>query len=350
MTSLSIFFSLILTIGEAKPETLVDNRDRLVGILGDSISDDHETNPINEDALAALFGILRSYQPDAVFFTGNLIGISKTARHPMQIFVKQLERFVALEKNELGFNIPFYPVMGNQDASIERSAQLFRVNFNLNSIPGIEPNQLVYTVAIGDAFFAVIATDYYDPISGKKIEHQITPAVLTWLDRELKAQSAYYRYLFVMGHEPAFSTTGVEGKYIGLDFDQEKRDDFWKILKSNNVLAYFCSHEHLYDRSFRDGVWQIISGGGGASLNKKGIVKAFYHALLLHVPTELGQLPEIKVIDIKGNVRDQFTLTPDTDHHPIYQMRISKNDYSSSSDELSYSSTGAPYVGEEGKY
>lgn len=94
--------------------------------------------------------------------------------------------------------------------------------------------------------------------------------------------------------------------------------------KNNRVVAYFCSHEHLYDRSFRDGVWQIISGGAGGPLNKKDILKAFYHFILLTIPSELGKFPVVQVIDIQGVVRDEFSLSP-IPEQPIFQMRISQN-------------------------
>lgn len=313
-----LFGCLAFAIGSAQLYRI--NGEKTVAILGDAISNEKDEAPLNTEILGILFNLMRSYHPNAVFFGGNLTDVGN--RPAKEIFKKQLDLFTTIEKNELGFSVPFYPVMGNTDALVPGAAQIFGNYFGIKNVVALDTDQLVYTVPVGDAFFVVLATDFFDTKNNRRVEHQITKPVLDWLEKELKNQSAYYRYLFVIGHEPAFSTTAVEGINKGLDNDPVMRDRFWDILKDNHVLAYFCSHEHLYDRTFRDGVWQIISGGAGAPLNKKEILRAFYHFLLVSIPSELGKYPRIKVIDIKGKVRDEFILTPEAEH-PIFQFRIS---------------------------
>ena len=97
-----------------------------------------------------------------------------------------------------------------------------------------------------------------------------------------------------------------KGKPAGLDKYPEARDAFWETLQKNNVTAYICSHQHLYNSSKHGGVWQIISGGAGAPL-KKNYDDAFYHYLLMKIPLNGGP-PFVSIIDSEGRKRYEFSL------------------------------------------
>lgn len=340
-------------LNEEPPPTSETN-DVFIAILGDSASENDE-KAFNEEVLSSLFKLIRQKNPNAVFFTGNpTLGMTKqnaiavSGQRNLIVeapstdiygnnwakkkyvyssigYEKQLDSFISFEKQKLGMKIPFYPMMGNFDALGPDSIDIFKDKFNLSSSLVIDFNQLVYTVAIADACFFVIATDRFDIQQNKLVENELTIPILDWLENELKNKSQRYRFLFVLGHQPAFSTTASSGTYSGIDKDTRQRDRFWKLLKDYHVLAYFCSHEHLYDRSYRDGVWQIISGGAGAPLNKRDLLKAFYHFLLLSYPSDPDQesIPLVQVIDGTGKVRDKFELKNQSS--AIYQLRISSS-------------------------
>jgi hypothetical protein len=206
---------------------------------------------------------------------------------------------------------------------IHQSAESFIDAFDLLGAK-IIGKELLYTVSAGHAFFAVIATD--EPMVGlNEPEGNFSSDMLSWLDKALKEGAKNHKYLFVVGYEPAFpSTTTFSKTHL------PERDAFWKILIDNKVLAYFSSKEHLFDRSNRSGVWQIISGGGGAPLSQGGGNIPFYHGLVLTIPgdketKEKGKqkVPGVQVIDIEGNTIEEFLIGPDS--HPLYQMRISRN-------------------------
>ena len=78
----------------------------------------------------------------------------------------------------------------------------------------------------------------------------------------------------------------------------------------HHIAAYFSSNEILYDRSFRYGVWQLISGGAGTTHDIKGEEdETFYHYLLLSIPQGTTGDPTVKVFDPDGKNKDEFILT-----------------------------------------
>ena len=153
-------------------------------------------------------------------------------------------------------------------------------------------------------------------LAGSGGGHTFTPPMLAWLQGVLSQASKTYRYLFVVGNKPAFSLTATffvprsPGHLV-----------FWKTLVNNNVLAYFASHEHFFDRSNRQGVWQVISGGGGASFRAGSLNKPFFHCLILTIPQQADQVPFVQVVDVNGTVSDEFELTPVS--KVLYERHIS---------------------------
>jgi hypothetical protein len=128
------------------------------------------------------------------------------------------------------------------------------------------------------------------------------------LEKTLRDKSPQFSSLFVIGHEPAFSVIGgAKSHPVGLDRFPDARDEFWTILKKYGVKAYICSHEHLYQASKHDGVWQIVSGGAGAPLAplKFG---GFFHYALLKIPTKSGAAPKLTVVGIDGVVKHEIVL------------------------------------------
>jgi len=289
-----------------------------IGILGESRSDGSTDQMINTVVVAQLLEVLKIRQVKAVFFTGNLVsgvekpGIEVSAQVHQQSLEHQLKQFFELYQSALG-KAPFFPEIGDREIAIPGVVGKFVAQFNLKGVQVMD-NALAYTVSIGPALFAVIPTDKM--ISGKQAEGTFSQAMLEWLRGVLSNAAATHKYLFVIGHEPAFPSTSTFVRH-----NMPQRDAFWKILADNHVLAYFTSREHLYDRSNRNGVWQIISGGGGAPLSQGGGSHPFFHCLLLTIPAAKKGDPKVQVLDVEGRVMDEFELK--AQHEPLYQMRIS---------------------------
>ncbi len=339
---------LVAEESENDNESAENKWDR-VAIFGDSRGELGEPSGLNEDILGKLLKLIQIQEVKAVFSTGDMVlGIGKKNHetpspenlmapapekdiygnrwakkgyvYSTEIFRKQLQAFSQLYKEKLG-NTPFYPLIGYDEALGPDSLLIFKDHFGLKNVQIID-HYLVYSVTIGNASFIMLSTNYYDMGQKKIKEHVLSIPVLEWLSRELKEKAKTSPFLFVLGHEPAFSTTAPSGDYRGLDQEPFLRDVFWHLLQDNGVLAYICSDEHLYDRTDRQGVWQIISGGGGAPLTKRNLEKAFFHFLLMNIPVDAEENPVIDVLDVNGRIRDSFELK--TNRRPIYQLRISK--------------------------
>lgn len=295
-----------------------------IAILGDSSTPENDKQGFNSEVLALLLDNIKKRDVNAVFFTGNLT--SSTVKkgdksvYNSEFYGKQLLAFHALVKKMLGA-IPFYPMVGEQDVMGPDALKLFRDQFNLGKAVTINDGALVYSVSIGNAYFIVLQTDFYDPKRESVVENEITNEWLDWLENDLKEKSYYYPYIFVLGHAPAFSPGAVAGTPDGLDKDVDKRDQFWAILKQYNVLGYFSGSENFFDRSLRRDVWQVISGGAGAPVKKSHRDKVFFHYLLLTIPQGKKGVPVVKVIDLKGGVKDSFEMT--RTYPTIYELRIS---------------------------
>ena len=114
---------------------------------------------------------------------------------------------------------------------------------------------LTYSFIHKNAF--IVALDEF-----KNQEHTVSQ---TWLDEQLAAVGN--RHVFVYGHEPAFETIHRDN----LAAFPDARDKFWDSLGAAGVRAYFCGHDHIYNRAViadtkgRE-IRQIIAGTGGGSL------------------------------------------------------------------------------------
>nr|QIQ10882.1 hypothetical protein OJOKFFHK_00025 [uncultured bacterium] len=101
--------------------------------------------------------------------------------------------------------------------------------------------------------FAVIGTD--EIMDGRRgAEETYSVKMLEWLEKALADGARTHKYLFVVGYEPAFPSTTTFSKT-----KLHKETNFgksWLKIKSQHI---FSSKEHFFDRSYRYGVWQIIT-------------------------------------------------------------------------------------------
>lgn len=318
-----------------------------VAFLGNS------SNPFLEEGfdpvvLGQLLDQIKLQKPKALFFTGNLIwslqmpeDAPKEAKviqlppvydklgnvsyqpggvYSAEKFKKRLERFSAVLKEHLGSEIPFYPILGESEAIGPDSVQIFLDHFPIPNSVVLETSQLVYTVTIGNAGFVAMSLPAYDKVKDAPLQQLVTAPLLQWLGKTLETESSKNSFLFAVGSVPAFSTGGAAGSYAGLDRDRDARTRFWQLLMRYKVLAYFCSNEALYDRTYRYGIWQVISGGAGAENDfDEDEELPFYHYLLLTIPERASRAPILQVFDIKGRKKDEETLTSQVP--ALYQFR-----------------------------
>lgn len=318
-----------------------------IAILGESYSQENEQFGINVDVLERLFKLINSQKPKAVIFMGNMtlglkrenhLLVSPTSKpfldgselhewpypgytYDSSYFQKGITEFATIKNRTLSSTIPFFPLIAEHEAFGSDATSNVLTTLNLKSTAPSEASALAYTFAIDDALFILFSTAAYNDTLKTTLSHQLPPALFIWLEEILKKEKNNYKFIFVVGNEPAFSTTMSTGHYQGLDYNEKDRDIFWRLLINYGVTAYFCAKEHLYDRTNRYGIWQIISGGAGAPFYKRQFDKAFYHYLLLKLPEKGDTYPKVQVFDAQGNLNDEFELIPAK--YPVYQLRIS---------------------------
>lgn len=292
-----------------------------VAIFGTNYSFEESVASLADPKLEMLFRSIKSQKPNAVFFTGDLImGLENSEKMNPEVFKKQLEYFSNVKNKFLGKEIPFYPTLGNHRQVSYDIVETFREHFNIQNISPRPPYHLAYTVSIDDAEFIVLATGYDEPPDIILPSQKSVNPILDWLEKYLDQNPGSYKYRYVLSHFPAFSSTGSAGYYLGLDKDLTTRDIFWKILRDNHINAYFCSYEPLYDRSNREGIWQVISGGIVSEITAKHGEKKFSNYLLL-IWGGNNPFPILKVFDLEGREWDTFRVIPL--NFPVHQMRIS---------------------------
>lgn len=253
-----------------------------IAILGNSALK-YTKEGFNDELLRLLLENVALSNVQAVFFLGPLVAPGASL-DPLQKLLKEY----------LG-ETPVYPTPDNEE--IVRK-------FNL---PVSETFPKGYTVLIKDAFFAIFSTD--ESSESKLID---------WLSPIL--QKHIGRNRFVLANTAAFSTLASEGIYEGMDRRPFFRDQFWNLLRKGDVDAFFGSNEILFDRSYRSGVWQFLTGGAGATRSFDIQDDTFYHFIVLTIPQDrVG--PQVEVLDLQGRKRDGLLLNT---HAPaITQFRIS---------------------------
>ena len=172
-------------------------------------------------------------------------------------------------RSVFGPAFPWYPAVGNHDASNEANMAFLRaLNARGASLPGIvRPGppgavETMYAFEVGDVHVAVV-NQYFDGVSDTDGNGDITDSIYAWLKTDLSTTSK--PFVFVVGHEPAFPlpdmTTG-RSRHAGTSLNRNpaSRDRFWQLLKERKVTAYLCGHTHGASARKFQGVWQLDCG------------------------------------------------------------------------------------------
>lgn len=211
---------------------------------------------------------------DLIFITGDVIDRPGAAN--------EWERFLELTGTKRTFHI----APGNHDINNVKSLKVYEK---------IIQKPPYYAFVLNDIQFIILCTEIPGEIS------KVTGKQLEWLKKTLEQPFAQ-RIVFL--HKPLFPTTF--GKRYGLDRYHEDRDILHDLFVKNNVKMVFAGHEHLYNRSEKDGITYVITGGGGARLltfnEEHG---GFFH----YIVAKRGEEGYIfSVYDINDMLRDTFYL------------------------------------------
>jgi len=240
-------------------------------VYGDSRSG-HATHEIIVD-------LIGSTDPIAVFHTGDLVdeGLDRT----------EWDHFNEIA-SELIENTEFYPARGNHDLPLDT----FLDNFVLPN------NERWYSIELAGIHFIVLDSNY--DTGEYSLQYR-------WLEAELKSMQNKTDFIAVVMHHPPFST--------GTNIQDEKglRHTLVPLFKAYGVDIVFSGHFHGYERLMADGIYYVVTGGGGAPLYDQVRTSTYSQVFMkaynfCTVTIEDGQL-KTSVFNTESRLIDQFVLT-----------------------------------------
>ncbi len=204
----------------------------------------------------------------------------------------------------LGHEISTYVAIGNHEADADSFYELHSYPH-----PSDDPgHESYYSFTYGNAFFLIIDTNKDFTPDGDTD----TP-ISQWIREQVASDAAQNaRWRFAFAHHPGYSEGWSPCTYDG---ERTVRDFLLPLLAEHGFHMYFAGHTHDYERGFKDGMVQIITGGGGSGLDDYctdfehvTVFAAVHHYVALDVDCSRV---EVRTVDVDGNVIDHFALEED---------------------------------------
>lgn len=246
-------------------------------VLGDSRD--------GEKVYTQLLQMILERKPDFVIHLGDMISKPPEISKPHE---KEWHKFFELSRPIN--HIPFFPVVGEHDGGTTYlGEEMYREQFLLPE------GKTYYAFKAGGALFVVL-----NSVRGKGI---IFDDQWSWLKEMLPSSKGILKMIFL--HRPLFPPMDSIklGDWTGTR--SQERDDLHRLFLKTNVKVVFAGHDHRYDRSEKDGILYLITGGGGAPLHALKDRGGFFHYVWVSV--DKGKM-EGEVVDLEGQIRDRFVI------------------------------------------
>jgi 3',5'-cyclic AMP phosphodiesterase CpdA len=175
-----------------------------------------------------------------------------------------------------------YLAPGNHDISSAASLSVY-----LKYFP-----KLYYSFSEGDTLFVLLNTE----LPGEAA--MVVGEQLAWLKTEL-ARPFHYKFVFL--HEPLFPVVSLHG----LDRHRPERDQLHQLFVRSGVRLVVAGHDHIYDRTAKDGITYVIAGPTGGRLP---VFAKSGDAFRYMVVTRRNESYSFLVKDMSGNTRDEFSV------------------------------------------
>ncbi len=258
---LSLAFALAPQAAPAQTETIV--------VYGDSRT--------NHDIHRKIVSDILTFKPQAVFSTGDQVNDGRVSGE-WAVFNEIIDPIRKTSE--------FYPLLGNH----ERNAELYFKNFQL------PVSDRWYAVQKGPMIFFMLDSNWL--IGPGSSQH-------AWLEKQLQNVPKDVKFVAAVFHHPAISS----GPYPD-EKNLQKR--LLPLLEKYKVDIVFVGHEHVYERSYKDGITHVTTGGGGAPLHLKlrhnpygQVFRAVHHFCVLQVTAETL---DVRVYDSDLTLIDEFSL------------------------------------------
>ena len=176
-------------------------------------------------------------EPDILLHTGDLVTSGRNYADWGEQFFRPSADLIA--------QIPFYPTLGNHEYS--GSGNMWYYDFF--SLPG---NEQWYAFTYGCGRFILLDSNVN--FSPESPQH-------SWLMKEFESPGyGNSKWQIVLFHHPPYTSGGHLGD------ERPIADYLVPLFEEHGVDMVFSGHNHHYERSFKDGIYYIVSGGGGAPL------------------------------------------------------------------------------------
>lgn len=251
---------------------LVAAEQRPVVIAGDSQHD----NVVYERIVARIV----KENPVAVFSLGDQVDNGNDLAQ-WQAFNRVIKPLLQIAK--------YYPCLGNH----ENNSALYFHNFNFLH------NKRWYTVIDNRIRFIVL--DSTSPLAIDSAQYQ-------WLEKVLaKSQKEKVDFVILLFHHPLFTTSTSHHSD-----EQHWAQVILPLFQVYRVDIVFSGHSHNYERSFYNGTYYIVSGGGGSALVDQGTTSPYsqvfvkrYHYVRLD---NRNGILVMSVFDIDGALIDKIEI------------------------------------------
>jgi len=215
------------------------------------------------------------FKPETVFIGGDITQ-NGSRREDFDLFFEVMKPLTDIAE--------IYPAMGNHDKDTDLFLQYFPTVDSLT----------YYVVEKEDIIWIVLNSNL-----------KLAPGSLqyNWLVNQLEANKE--RTVVVIMHHPVFSS-GAHGDEKGFSFL------FPALFKKYSVAAVLSGHDHIYERSAKDGIHYVVFGGGGGSLynneskNDYSILFLKTHGFLIFEPE--NDVMSVTAYDDKGLEIDNFSF------------------------------------------
>ena len=176
-------------------------------------------------------------EPDLLFHTGDFVEFGRKYRSWDKEFFHPAADLLAY--------VPLYPILGNHEYNGTERMWYYK----FFSPPG---NEQWYAFTYGCARFIILDSNFNFKPRGEQY---------TWLVKEF--QSSEYnnsKWQIVLFHHPPYTSGSHRGDEV------PSADYLVPLFEANGVDMVFSGHNHHYERSFKDGIYYIVTAGGGAWL------------------------------------------------------------------------------------
>ena len=170
--------------------------------------------------------------------------------------------------------------------------------FDLFSSPRNSGNEGWYSFDYGNAHFVSLSSeDNFDSASDQ----------YNWFINDISATDKKWKFVFLHRGPYSSGPHGAEARVL------QVQQQLVPVFEQYQVDVVFSGHDHMYERSFKNGVFYVVAGGGGAPLYTPGSTPNPYrvYAAAKHhycmVEIDQGPYLVFKAFDKNDVLFDTFT-------------------------------------------